>query len=61
MVAPIITFVVAAGVGFLAWQTSTVEPYLDDSNPLAAEEAAAAADADEPMADDEPAADEESE
>lgn len=61
MVAPIITFVVAAGVGFLAWQTSTVEPYLDDSNPLAAEEAVAAADADEPVADDEPAEEAESE
>lgn len=28
MVAPIITFVLAALLGFLTWKTSTIEPYM---------------------------------
>ena len=48
MVAPIITFVCAAVIGFLAWQTSTVEAYLPEDKPMpAAEEPAAAAEPEE--------------
>ena len=37
MVAPIISFVCAAVIGFLAWKLSTVESYLppDDPEPMA--------------------------
>lgn len=42
MVAPIITFVFAGIIGFLAWKTSTVEAYLPESQPMPAAEAPAA-------------------
>ncbi len=55
MVAPIITFVVAAGVGFLAWKTSTIEPYLPEDIPPPPADTAPA---DPEPVDDEPAEEE---
>ncbi|BCX48394.1 hypothetical protein HAHE_23020 [Haloferula helveola] len=58
MVAPIITFVFAAGVAFLAWQSTTVETDMREGNldaPMADESPAVADDepADEPADDSE--------
>lgn len=57
MVAPIITFVVAIGVGFLAWKASAIDTFMDDSNPLAEETSSPAPEepADEDPAPEEPA------
>lgn len=62
MVAPIITFLIAAGLGFLAWKTSTIEPFMEDTPPPTSVRAAAPADeepADEPAEEEEAPAEEE--
>ena len=50
MVAPIITFLVAAGIGFLAWKTSTIEAYLPEDNYKAPPSRSAAAEPEEEAA-----------
>ena len=58
MVAPIITFVFAGIIGFLAWKTSTIEAYLPDDTTAAVAEAPAAGEPAEAEASDEEAAEE---
>lgn len=57
MVAPIITFVVAALLGFLTWKTSTIDAYMPPDNASVAESSSSTGSADEDAPADEPAAD----